>query len=102
MLDRTSLYRALRPLVRRGVLRYAAGRTQRERLAVLTAPGRRLIERALPAWNETQRRFVEALGIRSWSALESTLPQVPPVARALERRPTRRGARRRASSFARK
>lgn len=93
VLDRTSLYRAVRPLVRRGVLRIAAGRTRRERLAVLTQPGRRGLERALPAWGETQRRFVEALGVRTWSALASTLPQVPPVARALERRPTQRDVR---------
>jgi DNA-binding MarR family transcriptional regulator len=95
VLDRTSLYRAVRPLVRRGVVRIAAGRTRRERLGVLTQRGRRVIERALPAWEETQQRFVEALGVRTWSALASTLPEVPPVARALER-PTQRGARRRA------
>lgn len=86
VLDRTSLYRAVRPMVRRGVLRIAPGRTGRERLAVLTGPGRRLIERALPAWEETQRRFVEALGPRAWSALASTVPHVPPIAQALERR----------------
>jgi DNA-binding MarR family transcriptional regulator len=89
VLDRTSLYRAVRPLVRRGLLHIAPGGTGRQRLAVLTAPGRRLIERALPAWEETQGRFVSALGGRTWNTLASTLPHVPPIAQALERRRTR-------------
>ncbi len=101
VLDRTSLYRAVRPLARRGVLRVAAGGTGRERLAALTAAGRRLIERSLPAWEDTQRRFVEALGVRTWRALSSTLPHVPPVAGALERRARQRGGRPRATAVRR-
>jgi DNA-binding MarR family transcriptional regulator len=93
VLDRTSLYRALRPLVRRGVLQVAPGQTGRELRAALTGSGRRLIERALPAWEETQRRFVEEMGPRAWSALASTLPHVPLAVERLGPRSTPRPRR---------
>jgi DNA-binding MarR family transcriptional regulator len=69
-LDRTSLYRAVRPLERWGTLAIRGGHTPRELVAELTPEGRRLIEEALPVWEETQHRFVAALGPRSWEALE--------------------------------
>jgi DNA-binding MarR family transcriptional regulator len=88
VLDRTSLYRAVTPLIGRGVLRIVPGRTKRERLAVLTEAGRRSIEVALPAWKATQRRFVEALGPPAWNTLASTLPDVPRIVQSLGRRST--------------
>src|SRR5262247_1120118 len=49
-LDRTSLYRAIRPLERAGYLRIAPGRTQRERVARVTPKGERVLGEALPIW----------------------------------------------------
>jgi DNA-binding MarR family transcriptional regulator len=50
VLDRTTLYRAVKPLVRRRVLRIGPGRTRRERTAALTDAGRHLLEDALPLY----------------------------------------------------
>jgi DNA-binding MarR family transcriptional regulator len=93
-LDRTSLYRAVRPLQRRGYLRLRPGRTQRERRATLTAKGERLLQEALPIWETTQRGFVAAVGAPAWAALSSALAQVVPVARTLARAAPRRAPRR--------
>lgn len=84
VLDRTSLYRALKPLIRRRCLRVLPGRTRRERTAELADAGRRLLEEALPTWEVVQRRFVRALGAGAWAALTSGLAQVGPALRALE------------------
>jgi len=73
VLDRTSLYRAVRPLVRRRCVRILPGPTGRERTASLTEAGRRLLHEALPAWKKTQERFVGALGPEAWAALNSGL-----------------------------
>jgi DNA-binding MarR family transcriptional regulator len=104
VLDRTSLYRALRPLQRRGYLEIAPGRTQRERTASLTAHGEDLLRRALPVWSATQERFVGMLGARAWASLASAMAQVAPIVRAIEAgagaaptrppRPTSTGGRR--------
>ena len=91
-LDRTSLYRAVRPLERKGYLELAPGRTQRERVARVTARGERVLQEALPIWERTQQRFIDALGPRAWTALSSSVRQVVTVARALE--PSARAHRR--------
>ena len=100
VLDRTSLYRALKPLVRRRRLRILPGQTRRERIATLTESGRRTLADALPIWERTQRQFVGALGPRAWAALSSGLRQVVPAVRALENGAggTRAASRRRVAS----
>ena len=84
VLDRTTLYRAVKPLVRRRCLRILPGRTRRERTAALTEAGRRLLEDALPIWEKVQQRFVGALGPQAWAALTSGIRQVVPTVQALE------------------
>ena len=84
VLDRTSLYRAVKPLVRRRCLRILAGRNRRERTAALTEAGRRLLEEALPIWEVVQGRFVRALGAPAWGSLTSGLAEVVPAVQTLE------------------
>jgi DNA-binding MarR family transcriptional regulator len=84
VLDRTTLYRAIKPLVRRGCLQILPGRTGRERTAVLTETGRRLLRDALPIWETIQGRFVGALGARAWASLTSGLRHVVPTAQDFE------------------
>jgi len=99
VLDRTSLYRAVKPLERRGCLRTLAGRTQRERTAELTQKGRRLLEDALPEWERVQQRLVGTLGPRAWAIMQSAIDRVVPAVRAIEsgEAPARPGRRRRAT-----
>jgi DNA-binding MarR family transcriptional regulator len=92
VLDRTSLYRAVKPLVRRRRLRILPGQTRRERTATLTEPGRRLLADALPLWEQVQGRFVGALGPQAWAALTAGLRQVVPTVRALESGTPRAGS----------
>ena len=82
-LDRTSLYRAVRPLERKGYLRTLPGRTDRERIATVTAKGERLLEAALPIWESTQRRFMDAMGPRAWLTASSAMKRVRSVAQTL-------------------
>ena len=84
VLDRTSLYRAVKPLVRRRCVRILPGRTGRERTAALTEAGRHLLHEALPVWKKIQERFIESLGPEAWAALNSGLRQVVPTVQSLE------------------
>jgi DNA-binding MarR family transcriptional regulator len=93
-LDRTSLYRAIRPLERDRLLDIGVGRTQRERVATVTATGERVLRQALPVWTETQARFVDVMGPRAWTAASSALAQLASAAEVLE---SRGGGRRRRS-----
>src|SRR5262249_44959970 len=84
VLDRTSLYRAIKPLVRRRCLRTQPGRTGRERTATLTEAGHRPPGAAPPAREKIQARFVGALGPQGWAAFTAGLQQVVPAVQALE------------------
>ncbi len=89
-LDRTSLYRAVRPLGRRGYLHVGPGRNERERVASVTAKGERILQQALPVWETTQRRFVDAFGARKWAALAPALRQVVSIVQTLDPDPRAR------------
>jgi DNA-binding MarR family transcriptional regulator len=76
VLDRTSLYRAVRPLEREGQVRIGPGRDRREKELALTAAGRRKLAEALPLWQRAQERFLSALGGERWAALGEGLSRM--------------------------
>jgi DNA-binding MarR family transcriptional regulator len=60
-MDRTTLTAALKPLVRRGLIKVMADpEDRRSRLMVLTAKGRNLLAAAVPVW-ERSHREIESL-----------------------------------------
>jgi DNA-binding MarR family transcriptional regulator len=71
--DSTTLSRTLRPLERSKWIRRVAGTDARERRLELSAQGRRVLQRATPAWERVQRRLRAALGPRDWAAFEELL-----------------------------
>jgi len=68
--DSTTLSRTLKPLEASRWIRSFPGGDRRERHIELTPAGRRVLERATPAWESAQQRLREALGERDWRALE--------------------------------
>jgi DNA-binding MarR family transcriptional regulator len=62
-MDRTTLTAALKPLLRRGLLRVAVDPADgRSRLMTLTTKGRKLLARAVPVWKSTHRAVERLLG----------------------------------------
>jgi DNA-binding MarR family transcriptional regulator len=61
-LDASTLSRNVKPLQAHGWLEVAPDEDARAQPFRLTAPGKRLIEKAVPAWEEAQRRAAELLG----------------------------------------
>ena len=78
VMDRTTLTRNLKPLVRRGLIRIEHEADQRIRNVNLTKSGRRVFEEARPQWEQAQSRIVERLWRRggpiSWAILRQRLP----------------------------
>ena len=62
VMDRTSLTRNLRPLIRRGYVGETRGDDRRQRILDLTEAGLQAYEAALPVWRETQARIEARLG----------------------------------------
>lgn len=80
--ERTSLYRALEPLSREGLVAFSAGRGRAKAVA-LTEGGRECIARALPCWQEAQDEFLAQFGEAAWGRVVAELGQIIETARAI-------------------
>lgn len=72
-MDRTSLYRALTPLRREGLLEANDGPDKRSRFAVITHSGEEALNRAAPIWEALQVAIVERFGVAAWKDLAEEL-----------------------------
>src|ERR1700677_352061 len=73
VMDNTSLYRGLGPLIRsRWVVVTQAGKG-RTKLVRLTTRGQRVTEAAAEPWEAAQSRVVEAFGVERWAALHESI-----------------------------
>jgi DNA-binding MarR family transcriptional regulator len=61
-MDRTTLLRNLRPLVRRGLIAQGIEEGTRKTILELTAAGRTLLLRAYPAWKKAQAQVLSWIG----------------------------------------
>jgi DNA-binding MarR family transcriptional regulator len=73
VMDRTTLTRNLRPLLRLGLVEIQPGSDKRTKLISLTAAGRAKFSEALPLWEETQQRVREGLGANRSDRLANDL-----------------------------
>ena len=79
VMDNTSLYRGLGPLIRsRWVLVTHAGKG-RTKLVRLTAKGQRVTDAAAEPWEAAQSKFVEAFGVKRWAALHKSIDDLAAV-----------------------
>lgn len=79
VMDRTSLYRALTPLVRAGWVVIAVGASGRTKLVSMSKAGRRIMTTADGHWRTAQKRFVEAFGVARWSGLEKSITRAAEI-----------------------
>ena len=75
-LDTSTLSRNLKPLQAHGWVEVVPGEDARAQPFRLTPKGKRLIEKALPAWEEAQRRASELLGNEGISLLDKAARKV--------------------------
>jgi DNA-binding MarR family transcriptional regulator len=80
VMDSTSLTRTLAVMIREGWVRERRGQDRRERWLSLADEGERLLDCALPAWEEVQSRLRGQLGEQAWNALLQLTHQVTKVA----------------------
>jgi DNA-binding MarR family transcriptional regulator len=74
--ERTTLTRNLKVLVRDGLLAVTKGADARSRAVTITAAGRNRVVSAYPLWSGTQQRLVERIGKQRWAALMKELEAI--------------------------
>ena len=75
-MERTTLLRNLRPLQRDGLVRAKGGGRGGHVELEITAKGRAVLARALPAWRSAQDKVVATLGAERWSTIIGDLEEV--------------------------
>jgi DNA-binding MarR family transcriptional regulator len=76
VMDRTSLYRALPPLLGQGLMTVREADRGKAKLADLTDAGRDALETAAPFWEAAQQSFVNSYGPQAWLSLFDNLQTV--------------------------
>ncbi len=72
-IDRTTLTRSLKPLLRQGYVGFVPAKDRRTRAVALLAKGRRALENSFPHWEIAQSQVVERYGPNRWSGLMTDL-----------------------------
>jgi DNA-binding MarR family transcriptional regulator len=80
-MDRTSLYRAIAPMIREGWLVSVDGVDARSKTAEITTKGRRLLASANKNWDKVQRRVIGQFGEAKYLSLLSELDRLAQCAR---------------------
>jgi len=77
VMERTTLYRTIRPLVDKKYIVLREGDNRKTKVASVTKSGLKLIQRVKPAWQIAQDNVVAALGEDKWKKLSEELLQIP-------------------------
>jgi DNA-binding MarR family transcriptional regulator len=78
-LDRSTLGRNLRPLIKAGLIVMEGGEDRRAHTLALTEAGRALLEKAIPLWRDAQRHVSEKLGREKTRALRAVLDETTTI-----------------------
>jgi DNA-binding MarR family transcriptional regulator len=83
--ERTSLYRAIQPLRRSGLIVITDGPGRAKQIA-LTKPGARRVAKARRHWQAAQTAFLDEFGRSAWSALAKQLGDIVTAMRSIPAR----------------
>ena len=77
IMERTSVYRAVKPLVRDGLVRLRGRQGDgRVKEAVLSRAGHQRVGKALPYWRQAQKSFLRDFGGASWAQTVDQLRRI--------------------------
>jgi DNA-binding MarR family transcriptional regulator len=78
-LDRSTLGRNVRPLIKAGLVVMEGGADRRAHTLALTDAGRAVLEKAIPLWRDAQRSVSEKLGREKTRALRAMLDETTAI-----------------------
>lgn len=83
-MDRSTLPRNLRPLVRRGWVTLLPAPDRRRRILTITKAGERQLVKTIPYWRQAQQRILKAIGRAKWESLTEDLVRLSTSVRTTE------------------
>ena len=79
VMERTSLYRTIKPLITMGALEVFDSDSGRTKYAKLTKHGQVLIDQTMPHWEKAQNTILEEIGDDKWKEISDLLVDLPRV-----------------------
>ena len=76
VIDRTTLTRNFKPLIKRGYIEVVLGEDRRTRVVGLTGRGKDALRKALPLWKKAQARVVKGLGQERWNSMLTDISEM--------------------------
>jgi DNA-binding MarR family transcriptional regulator len=84
VMDRTTLGRNLKPLERDGLIKIEKGMDKRQKQISITEKGKKLLNKAFPVWQQTQKKILKEIGEDKWQDMlvdiQDLLPKLQKVA----------------------
>ena len=77
VMERTSLYRTIAPLVKQGAVTLSSGANKKIKITAITPIGEAKITAALPNWSQAQNSIISAVGDSEWAAMSALLLNIP-------------------------
>jgi DNA-binding MarR family transcriptional regulator len=81
-MDRTSLYRAIAPMIRDGWIVVTSGTDARSRAAKVSKKGKQIMMKAARGWDDLQGRLIRSFGASQYAALMTELNRLAECAEA--------------------
>lgn len=76
LMDRTTLSRNIKPLIKMGLLRIKPSKDKRKKEIEITDEGLKKLEEALPLWKKAQEQVLSGIGYNEWNSLRGNLFQL--------------------------
>ena len=77
VMERTSLYRTIRPLESLKAVKIVNAKSGRAKIAALTKTGSQFIQEAEPFWNNAQKTVIGLIGSENFQALMQKITAIP-------------------------
>ncbi|NIP39486.1 MAG: winged helix-turn-helix transcriptional regulator [Candidatus Dadabacteria bacterium] len=84
VMDRTTLGRNLKPLERDGLIKIEPGIDKRQKLISITDKGIKLLNRAYPIWQKTQKKILNQIGETNWQGMLKEINTLLPKLQKVE------------------
>ncbi len=88
VMDATTLTRNLNLLRKQGLVTVSPRGSMRQRFVSLTFDGEKALARAVPLWQEIQKKFVNNIGEEQWRKLREELESLSKLAVSMEKNET--------------
>ena len=84
VMERTSLYRTLKPLENQGSISIFLSGKGRVKLANLTTKGIQNMEAATPYWEQAQNKVIAVIGDQRWQEMSQFLLNIPDFIKSIK------------------